>query len=182
MGGVIIDEDEPGPVVVNVLRGTALEDWLRGGRDADLLIGRGGGDRLSGRAGDDWLRGGAGTDTLEGGAGNDRIAGGAGRDLLTGGAGVDVFVLRHARGVHADTITDFGQGADRLLLAGSLFDGLDTTAFAAAGAETAETRLIWNAATGQLSFDPDGAGEAARRPIATLTPGSDLDTGDLLFG
>ncbi|MDR0809782.1 MAG: hypothetical protein LBE86_11780 [Gemmobacter sp.] len=186
-----IDDDEPEPVEVNLLRGSALDDWLRGWQGLDWLIGRGGNDTLHGRgggdvllggAGTDILQGGSGTDSLNGGAGRDRLEGGTGHDMLTGGTGADVFVLRFAGRAHADTITDFGRGTDRLLLTGPLFNGLGAADFALAGEKTPETRLIWNAASGQLFFDPDGSGGAAQRLITTLTPGSELDPGDLLFG
>jgi Ca2+-binding RTX toxin-like protein len=62
----------------------------------------------------------AGADIITGGSGNDTIIGGAGADLLTGGAGNDTFVFAAGdTGITvatADTITDFGNGANLLSL------------------------------------------------------------------
>lgn len=62
------------------------------------------------------LRGRGGDDILVGGAGNDLIEGGSGADELTGGAGVDTFVL--AKGSGQDTVMDFNQSQDKIMLAG----------------------------------------------------------------
>ncbi len=62
------------------------------------------------------LRGRGGDDILVGGAGNDLIEGGSGSDELTGGAGVDTFVL--AKGSGQDTVIDFNQSQDKIVLAG----------------------------------------------------------------
>jgi Ca2+-binding RTX toxin-like protein len=88
--------------------GGSDSDQIRGGGGADLLNGGGGMDRLVGGNGDDTLLGGLGTDVLEGGRGNDR---------LTGGGGADSFVF--ARGMGRDTVTDFADGIDRIVLRGT---------------------------------------------------------------
>lgn len=109
----------------DTLHGAQGDDVLQGGNGRDLLVGGAGNDRLQGGgeadtlqggAGNDMLLGGAGADRLMGGAGNDTLTGGAGADTLTGGAGADVFVLtpRSSVGLQRDTITDFGNGADRI--------------------------------------------------------------------
>jgi Ca2+-binding RTX toxin-like protein len=91
-------------VVSGALRlGTAL---------ADTLSGAGLDDRLYGDAGSDVLTGAAGNDTMFGGAGNDALTGGAGNDVLTGGAGNDAFNVD----ANTDSITDFGDGADVLIV------------------------------------------------------------------
>ena len=74
---------------------------------------------LTGNAGNNVLDRAGGDDTLIGDAGNDTLIGGLGQDTMTGGSGNDVFLftalaeLRH-RGRHADIITDFVSGEDRL--------------------------------------------------------------------
>ena len=88
------------------------DDTLHGGAGHDRLFGGKGNDTLHGGDGHDTLRGNLGADTLRGGDGNDTLHGGAGADTLTGGAGNDTFVF--APGAGHDTVTDFGQGADRL--------------------------------------------------------------------
>ncbi|WP_139020563.1 calcium-binding protein [Bradyrhizobium sp. ORS 285] len=55
----------------------------------------------------------AGADTITGFNGADVLDGGAGNDLLQGGGGSDTYVF--GRGYGADTISDSGDGADRVL-------------------------------------------------------------------
>lgn len=95
--------------------------WAGGGRD--LLIGNGGRDVLQGGGGRDLLQGGGGRDaldggcecdTVEGGGGRDDISGGRGADILTGGGGADRFIFTLGSG--ADTITDFQQGRDMMVI------------------------------------------------------------------
>ncbi len=99
---------------------------------ADVINGQGGDDRIDGKSGNDLLRGGAGNDTLLGGAGNDiligvtgqnSLNGGAGDDILigsglsdtlTGGSGNDQFIYQVLS--NNDTITDFNQSQDKLIL------------------------------------------------------------------
>lgn len=100
------------------------------------------GDTLNGEAGNDLLVGAAGNDTLNGGTGNDVLIGGRGHDALTGGAGADVFVFNAPIDqAHADTISDFTVGEDKICL--------DQLIFGAA----ALSHLHYVAATGALSYD-----------------------------
>ena len=66
----------------------------------------------------------AGNDVLTGTAGDNIIDGGAGADTITTGNGADHVVLRSGDGgstlAAADTLTDFSNGTDKFLLAGSL--------------------------------------------------------------
>lgn len=87
------------------------------------LSGTDGKDTLVGDANDDWITGGDGDDRIFGGIGTDRIDGGGGADRLTGGPGGDFFYFhqtsdsyRTATASHADLITDFNQGFDRLVV------------------------------------------------------------------
>ena len=88
------------------------DDALIGAAGNDKLYGGKGGDTLDGGAGDDELRGGPDDDALYGGAGDDQLRGGPDDDTLYGGAGADTFYL--APGGGADTVLDFGVGADTL--------------------------------------------------------------------
>lgn len=106
----------------DVLNGMAGNDTLTGGHGADTLNGGQGADWLSGGTENDRLLGGAGRDRLDGGDGADRLTGGAGNDRLSGGAGADSFVFGPGGGV--DTVTDFGTGADTLLISADLTGGL----------------------------------------------------------
>ncbi|MEL6478075.1 MAG: S8 family serine peptidase [Pseudomonadota bacterium] len=105
-----------------------LIDWtladhvenLTAGSSAGAVDGTGNSlaNEISGNSAANVLRGLAGADTLNGRDGNDRLEGGAGADSLTGGAGADDFVLTAEGPALRDTITDFGDGADRVLLDG----------------------------------------------------------------
>ena len=91
------------------------DDELHGGPGADVLRGERGRDMLYGGDDDDELRGGKGADQLYGGSGNDKLIGGNGDDTYTGGPGADRFVF--FSGETGDKIiTDFGDGADEIVL------------------------------------------------------------------
>ncbi|EDX82789.1 Bacterial pre-peptidase C-terminal domain family [Synechococcus sp. PCC 7335] len=123
----------------DLLMGNLGQDVIRGDSNSqssggtiggdDLLFGGDGDDRLGGKAGNDWLLGNKGQDALWGDHGDDVFFGGEGDDILTGddysgGTGADIFVL--APGYGTDTITDFGNGGDRILLLGGLtFEDID---------------------------------------------------------
>ena len=49
------------------------------------------------------------------------LDGGAGMDELTGGGGADVFRFSHAGQAHADFVTDFQVGIDRIAVNGAAF-------------------------------------------------------------
>ena len=100
---------------------------IRGQLQGDLLlptteiVGTAHPDSLTGTDADEVIRGLEGNDTLSGQGGNDWLFGGAGHDILTGGEGSDRFVL--AAGYGTDTITDFQDGIDYLVLDGGLTFG-----------------------------------------------------------
>ncbi len=98
-------------------------DTLVSGAGDDHLIGNAGRDTLIGGKGDDRLDGMRANDTLDGGRGDDILTGGRGSDLLTGGEGADRFVF-NAADPGRDTITDFGNGSDILMIQGSTFEDL----------------------------------------------------------
>ncbi|WP_257210241.1 Ig-like domain-containing protein [Nostoc linckia] len=103
------------------ISGNAGNDYIAAGNGKDTIRGLGGNDTLYGNNGNDTLYGGVGTDILNGGNGNDVLYGGTGNDTLTGGNGADRFVLGIGEG--KDTITDFQDGTDLLVLAGGLSFG-----------------------------------------------------------
>ncbi len=171
---------DPGIAVGNIAiaRGVVIENAL-GGAGADTVFGNTVANRLIGNDGADWLSGGGGRDTLFGGAGNDTLRGGNGADKLVGGAGGDAFVLNTTPSAgNIDTITDFNVVADTIRLENSVFTGLGGAGVLlaakfhiGAAAHDASDRIIYNAASGALSFDADGTGGLARIQIATLDLG-----------
>lgn len=104
----------------DTLEGGGGRDTLEGGGGKDLLDGGGGKDLLQGGGGKDTLDGGGGKDSMEGGNGRDEIIGGRGSDILTGGGGGDRFIFDRGNG--RDTITDFQQGRDKIVIEGGAND------------------------------------------------------------
>ena len=68
-------------------KGTGVADLLRGGPESNTLLGLGGADLLRGGSGDDTLLGGSGRDFVKGGPGEDTIAGGPGPDRIDDSSG-----------------------------------------------------------------------------------------------
>lgn len=139
---------------------------FEGGAGADTLIGSARGDRIAGGDGDDLLEGGDGADSL------------------TGGAGQDAFVLGLAG--PADSLTDFTPGTDQIWLSGALFGlpagPLDPAALTlGAAALGGLPGLVFDAATGLLSWDVDGNGAGAATPLALLPAGALLSAADVLI-
>jgi Ca2+-binding RTX toxin-like protein len=125
--------------------------------------------------------------TIIGNAGNNVINGRGGSDILVGLGGADTFEFTTALGSgNIDRIEDFQVGTDRIRLGGS--NGNPFTAIAAgtlaasafttgSEATSAGHRIIYNSATGALSYDSDGAGGAAAVQFATLGGGLALTAG-----
>ncbi|MEG3987649.1 SBBP repeat-containing protein [Microcoleus sp. S28C3] len=153
--GTIAEAVTPTPII-----GTDGDDFLAGDRSNDTISGKQGNDSLSGfdgndqmygdlgndclegSKGNDSLYGGKGNDTLLGGNGDDLLDGGLGNDSLTGGNGSDRFLLAANSG--ADTITDFEDGKDLLILdTGIAFSQLSIT-------QNSSANLIRLTATGEI--------------------------------
>jgi Ca2+-binding RTX toxin-like protein len=160
--GAALDADATGDTFISIenLSGSAFNDILTGAADANVLIGGGGHDQLSGLGG---------------------------ADVLTGGAGLDAFVFAAALGAgNIDTVTDFSVVNDTIWIDNAVFWGLASGALAAsafsigAAAADASDRIIYNAATGALMFDADGAGAGAAVQFASLAAGVALTNADFL--
>jgi uncharacterized delta-60 repeat protein len=137
---------------------------------------------LTGSMFGDTLTGGSGSDTLVGGAGNDKLIGSKLAGILTGGLGADTFQLGGTKGATtAHRITDFVSGEDRIALDNAVFKalrvegGVLTEGQLAANqfvqgtaATTADQRLIYNSANGQLLYDADGSGKKAAVLVGML--------------
>lgn len=126
------------------------------------------------------MRGGYGNDRLVGGTGRDLIDGGAGRDRLTGGAGADSFVF-NAASDGGDKITDFNAAeGDRLVFHRAGFNDAYGV-LSGATLNTSHAGLFFETSTGLLTYDPDGAGAAARIVVAELIGVTSLAFGDAVF-
>jgi len=193
-----------GNALDNLIRSGAGADLLRGGQGDDRLLSDAGEDTLFGGSGDDYLGAGGENDQLhgEGGAdillgwrGSDRLYGGAGGDLLDGGedadwleggAGSDRFRFSSSLSGAADVIADFTLGEDLIVLDSSIFSALAAGSPAAgafqlgAQALQADDRLLYEAGSGLLRYDPDGTGAAAAILFAQLDGAPTLDAGGFL--
>ena len=142
----------------------------------DEIYGNGGNDTIYGGAGVDDLYGGAGNDVLyagdglidylNGGEGNDRIYVGTGENDISLGAGQDTIYL----GVSLNsfvrkTVTDFSS-EDKIAFSKEVFTKLVSISAqnivigANARALDANDYIIYDSATGLLSYDKDGNGAA----------------------
>lgn len=128
--------------------------------------------------------------SITGNTGNNLLDGLGGNDTLTGGAGVDRFQFTTAlnAATNVDIITDFQVGVDEIRLDNAVFTGLplgplNPNRFEAGPAADPSDRILYNATTGVLFYDPDGnpAGPgsgAAPIRFAVLDPGLALTASD----
>ena len=139
-----------------------------------------GSDHIVGSSVSDIINGYAGRDNIVGGSGNDTLTGGKGLDHLTGGLGTDHFVFTDGADTSGpDVITDFSSGSDpagldHIDLSHKGFAGLgplgvmDTSHFSIGSAQSGAAQVIWNPATGVLTFDADGTGNGAAVAFAQI--------------
>ena len=141
------------------LSGNGGRDTLEGGGGRDTLDGGGGRDLLQGGGGRDMLDGGGGKDIMQGGNGRDDIFGGRGSDTLTGEGGSDRFIFDRGNG--RDTITDFQQGRDKIVIEGGAEEfgdlritqfGDDVRIFIANTRVTVEDDLVENFSAADFIF------------------------------
>jgi Ca2+-binding RTX toxin-like protein len=169
LSGGIVNTKASGPQIVSAIQALAINDsyditgsnfndTLVGGQNDDTLRGGLGNDSLNGQQQNDLVDGGAGDDTLIGGGQNDTLIGGAGSDTLSGGSGTgaDRFQYNFSN-EGTDSITDFGNGADAIVLSSGGFGGLgpsgllNPSLFSAT--ENGTAKIIYSG--GVLSFDQD---------------------------
>ncbi|WP_445501841.1 hypothetical protein [Microvirga sp. G4-2] len=160
-------------------RNTALADILSGGAGRDALTGDPFANKIYGLSDNDKLLGGTGNDTLYGGAGSDTLEGGTGRDVLVGGTGTDrdVFVFKDRPGsTNYDKITDYNKTYDSIQLDNKYMSKLGGVGRLSSSkfvlgtkAKDANDHLIYDRGTGNLYYDADGSGAAAKQLIAQFT-------------
>ena len=126
------------------------------------------------------LTGNASGNIVRGNNGNNIINGGAGDDELTGLGGQDSFLFNTAlsAATNVDVITDFNVAADTILLDDAIFSsslGLGTISAGelvlGAAAQDSNDRIIYNSASGALSYDSDGVGGTDAVQFAQLNAG-----------
>lgn len=165
------------PVKVNLVVGTASGNDIDNDRLNGLenITGGFGNDLLIGNAANNALNGIAGNDTITGAVGSDTLTGGTGKDQLSGGPGQDVFRFTSELTGSVDTLTDFSVADDTLQLENAVFRKLTKVGVLSAanfvkGAAAVDGNdyIVYNAKTGVLMYDADGAGAGAAQQIAVL--------------
>lgn len=177
--------DDAGDVVHDGAgRGTdaveSLVSWTLGKSIENLwLIGPGAIDG-TGNGTANVIVGNAADNMIDGGEGNDTLSGGRGR-------GADVFAFTATLGPkNVDHVMDFGRG-DKLALGSSAFSGLTPGALGqdqfvvGTQAADADDRIVYDAATGALWFDRDGAGGKAAVLFAVLEGAPALSADDVVI-
>lgn len=186
LSGSVNDDMLTGDNKGNVVEGNEGSDRIKGLNGNDTLDGGAGDDDLSGGNGKDGLNGGLDDDTLKGGNGKDVLDGGEGSDLLTGGRGRDTFMFADPSS-GPDTVTDFHSHLDKIaidflpddveeLTAEDFFLSTDLS-----GLSTGQAALIYDRATGVLSYDEDGLEGNDAVELANFKPGTMLRAGDFDF-
>jgi microcystin-dependent protein len=149
---------------------------------------------LFGNAADNVLAGAAGNDVLSGGGGADTLRGGPGNDVLPGGAGSDVFVFENMpnASTNRDRITDFANVAgnnDIFHLDNAAFAKLGAgaahplnPAFLRVGAAALDTNdyIVYDKATGVLSYDSNGSAAGGEVQFAVLSSKAALTAADFV--
>ena len=111
----------------DIINGGADNDTLRGNAGNDTLNGESGNDRINGGSGNDDLSGGSGNDIVTGKTGNDDLNGNSGNDELAGGRDDDNFIFDNLNDLQTDTILDFGDGNDKIVIHGYTYGDLVIT-------------------------------------------------------
>jgi Ca2+-binding RTX toxin-like protein len=133
------------------------------------------------------LTGNAFGQTIQGTFGVNTLNGKGGNDVLFGFAGADTFVFDSVLGAgNIDQLADFNIVDDIINLDDAVFAGLATGALAASafvlgavGTLANTAQVIYNSATGVISFDRDGSSSGfASQQFATVATGLGLSTAD----
>lgn len=161
------------------LAGTAAANGI-GNALANSIVGNGAANILNG---------GAGNDVINGSGGNDTIYGSAGNDTLTGGPGNDFFAFNTAPNTltNRDRIADFSAVADTILMENAIFTRLTATGTLNAGnfrlgaaALDANDYVIYNPATGVLTYDSNGNAAGGAVQFGLLLPAVAISAADFV--
>jgi len=179
-----------GTLKADILIGTAAADQFHVNNQGDVIINGTSQDQVLSTLASYELPPGLGSLVLGSGAdigigndlanrigGNQRnniLDGGAGQDELTGGGGADVFRFSHAGQAHADFVTDFQVGIDRIAINGAAFGLAAGTAVGyelnqqATGAGPTFIRMGSQGTAQAIYFDRDGIGGQTAQLICVL--------------
>ncbi|MDI1296229.1 MAG: calcium-binding protein [bacterium] len=172
--------------ISNIL-GSDYSDDIQGNILDNELRGYAGNDVLTGMGGNDSLYGDVGRDRLDGSVGDDALFGGDGRDMLTGGIGADLFAYTRWETEGGDVITDFESGVDRVVVSSYWFGVPSTGAIQPTEADfvtdgvlfSYRPTFLWDEASGDLRFDPDGLGVTNAVSVANFALGASLAASDI---
>lgn len=126
---------------------------------------------------------------LTGNGGANVLDGGAGNDTLTGGLGTDTFRFSTALNAKTnnDVVTDFNVADDTIALDHTVFTALGGPGTLAAGAfhigtaaADADDRIIYNTATGTLTYDTNGSAAGGAVQFANVGAGLALTNTDFM--
>jgi Ca2+-binding RTX toxin-like protein len=179
-----------GTLKADILTGTAQADQFYVNHAGDIIVGGNSQDQVLSTlasyqlqdgigslvlgSGADVGIGNAGANRIGGNQRNNLLDGGAGMDELTGGGGADVFRFSHAGQAHADFVTDFRAGIDRIAINGAAFGLAAGTAVGyelnrqATGAGPTFLRYGSQGTAQAIYFDRDGIGAEKAQLICTL--------------
>jgi Ca2+-binding RTX toxin-like protein len=144
---------------------------------------------ITGNSAANTLSGAGAADKLSGAGGNDLLDGGVGNDMLTGGAGQDSFLFDTTLNgaTNVDKILDYTVGTDQIVLDNHIFTaftaigGIGASAFhEGTSAGDADDHIIYDSASGNIYYDPDGTGAAGQVLFAHVTPATALTSADFL--
>lgn len=170
--------------------GANVENLTLTGTAAIYGYGNSGNNVITGNSGANKVSGGAGNDTIYGGGGNDIVVGGTGNDTLTGGSGADQFLFNAALNAttNHDKIVDFSVADDTIALDQTYFGAIASLGtlnsnafFTGAAAHDSDDRIIYDSASGNIYYDPDGNGSHAQILFAHVTAGTVLTNADFLI-
>jgi len=148
-------------------------------------------ENLRGSFWSDTLIGNSGDNMIDGNHGGDVYNGRGGMDTLIAGVHADTFVFDSAIGVgNLATIVSYAHGQDHFSLENAVFTQLGAAGPLAAGAFVngttaldANDRILFDSATGNVSYDADGSGVGLSVVFATIQglQGGPLDHTDFLI-
>lgn len=153
------------------------QDEIHGGDGKDTIYGGVGGDTIYGDNGNDIIHGGNQFNHIYGGDGNDIIYGGVNTDYGSDESN-DFYFDTKLGNSNKDTIKNFVNSTDTILLDGSIFKNISLTVngypaddnlVIGTKALDSNDHLIFNPITHTLSYDADGSGAVKAVAFVVLT-------------